>query len=135
VHQLRADRIKKLCIKLVIKTILYYDARSEKHQTNQLVLYWGIIVVCSEIYSFIEGFPLYTVFPRVPVSQYSLLSPVVSHTASSPSLSLGLPFVLFSSGSYSRTLHDSLFSGVLFKYPNRRSSFPTITVIYAFLLP
>ena len=25
-------RIKELCIKLVIKTSLYYDARSEKHQ-------------------------------------------------------------------------------------------------------
>jgi hypothetical protein len=24
-----------LCIKLVIKTSLYYDARSEKHQINQ----------------------------------------------------------------------------------------------------
>jgi len=27
-------RIKELCIKLVIETSLYYDARSEKHQTT-----------------------------------------------------------------------------------------------------
>jgi hypothetical protein len=27
-------RIKELCIKLVIKTSLYYDARSEKHQMS-----------------------------------------------------------------------------------------------------
>jgi hypothetical protein len=27
-------RIKELCIKLVIKTSLYHDARSEKHQEN-----------------------------------------------------------------------------------------------------
>jgi len=78
---------------------------------------------------------MYTLFPHVPVSQYSLLSPVVSHTPSSPSLSFGLPFVLVPSGSHSRILHDSLFSCVLFKYPNHRSSFPTITLIYAFLLP
>jgi hypothetical protein len=29
-------RIKDLCIKLVIKTNLYYDARSEKHQITHL---------------------------------------------------------------------------------------------------
>lgn len=97
-------------------------------------MYCGIIAVCSEIYSLIKGFPLYTVFPHVPASQHSLLSPVVSHTPSSPYLSLGLPFVLVPSGSHCRILHDSLFSGILFKYPNRRSSFPTITLIYAFLL-
>ena len=27
-------RIKELCIKFVIETCLYYDARSEKHQIN-----------------------------------------------------------------------------------------------------
>jgi hypothetical protein len=97
--------------------------------TNQLALYWGIIAVCFEIYSFVKGFPLYTVFPHVPVAQYSLRSHVVSHTPTSPSLSLGLPFVLVISGSHSRILRDSLFSGILFKYPNCRSSFPTITVI------
>jgi hypothetical protein len=36
VHRLGADciyyRTKELCIKLVIKTSSYYDARSEKHQ-------------------------------------------------------------------------------------------------------
>ena len=78
---------------------------------------------------------MYTVFPHVPVSQHSLLSPVVSHTPSSPSLSLGLPFVLVPSGHHSRILHDSLFSYILFKYPNHRSSFLIITLIYAFLLP
>jgi hypothetical protein len=31
-------RIKKLRIKLVVKTSLYYDARSEKHQTGTLNL-------------------------------------------------------------------------------------------------
>jgi hypothetical protein len=32
-------RIKKLCIKLVIKTSLYYDARSEKHQITYFNLF------------------------------------------------------------------------------------------------
>ena len=27
-------RIKELCIKLVVETSLYYDARSEKHKKN-----------------------------------------------------------------------------------------------------
>ena len=98
-------------------------------------MYWGIIAVCSEVYSFIKGFSLYTVFPHVPVSPYSLLSPVVSHIPSSASLSLGLLFVLVPSGYHFRILHDSLFSRILFKYPKRRSSFPTINLIYAFLPP
>jgi hypothetical protein len=40
VHRLRADyRIKKLCMKLVIKTSFCYDARSEKHQITEKLLY------------------------------------------------------------------------------------------------
>jgi len=31
-------RIKKLCIKLVIETSLYYDARSEKHQIMKTIV-------------------------------------------------------------------------------------------------
>ena len=32
-YPIHCYRIKELCIKLVIETGLYYDARSEKHQT------------------------------------------------------------------------------------------------------
>jgi hypothetical protein len=50
VRQLRADcyRIKELCIKLVIETSLYYDARSEKYQ------------IIMQIYNNLQVFRYYT---------------------------------------------------------------------------